>query len=148
MNKAEITQQRLREREQKLQARANWHLEQAKGNMNYLRTDGVRLIGSDVARDLSEKSPIMAKAVNFVTGNRKANQSKPFGTFPRSQRVKNRGMNIKLSDLRTFEGFKAAVLPIFFTLGSMKLMAVSLKGTRKLLGNSIKRVFGIRKNRK
>lgn len=154
MNKQEMTKLRLTAREQRLQARAHWHMDRAKGNLDYLRTNGVRIIGNDVAQNLATTSPLISKAVSYITGNKRRSNN--------NQEVKKRIIGMvtgprasystrempKATDLLTLDGIKAAILPTLYTLGGMKLLSYSLKGTRKLVNGGIKRLFGWGRNKK
>lgn len=151
MNKRETTQLRLAAREQKLQARADWHLEQVKTNMDYLRTDGLRLIGKDVADNVAPQSPVIAKVINYLTGNKKDTPEPKKGLFGRTIGApSNYGNRQTTTNANPFslEGLKATILPTLYTLGSMKLMSYSLKGTRSLAQAGLKRLFGFGRKKK
>lgn len=149
MNKFETTQERLRMREAMLQARADMHLQQAKSKMDYLRTDGIRLVGNEVAQDLSTKSPIIAKAISYVTGNRESQKSTKRSLLNRYSNPRgNYIISSKHNNTLSLDGIKSAILPTLYTLGSMKLMAYSLKGTRKLVASGLNKLFGGKKNKK
>ncbi len=139
-----MTDLRLRMREEKLQARADWHKERIKGNFDYLRSDGARIIGNDVAQNLATKSPILAKTISYITGNNNAHQEIKkgiLGIFSSPRNSRSNQERINPNTLLTLDGIKTAILPTLYTLAGMKLLSYSIKGTRKLVMGGLKKLF-------
>lgn len=138
--------QRLREREILLERRAGFHMERIKDTAEYVKTDGVRLIGGDFAESIEDQSPFVARLINAAVGN------KP----PKSTQPKRRGLlsslfgRMRVGDSRGSSSFSAvgnAVMPFIYSLGELKLLSYSLKGAGKIMRYSFRNLFG-RKGRR
>lgn len=146
MNEIDIkTRQRVRAREAQLEARVDWHMSRVKGNLEYLKTDGIKILGSDVAKEVSASSPFLGKMICKLTGvqmpEKKGRGLLSRITGPRSSysaREEERdGLNLA--------SLTSGVMPALYTVGGMKILSYSLKGLGKIVRSGTRRVFGCKR---
>lgn len=151
MNTDLTAHERLRRRQAQLDQRAQWHIERAKGNLTYLRTNGPKMIKAELTEKVADSSPVIGKVMNFLGWNksdrdtnireRRAIVSQEAGGSNYSEsRYVQRGGASRLSR------FASAILPSLYTLGGMQLLSTSLKGAGKVVRSGFGRL--LRKKRK
>ena len=147
------TQARLKAREDRLEARANMRLDRVKEKINYLKSNSGKMVIDDAIDNLRKTSPGVGKIASFINGFISKNREKKVAKELAQERLDSHPTSsFSTRDDQNqnglLTGIKSYLLPTLYSLGGMRLLSYSLKGTGKILRSGVGRLFGRRRKRK
>lgn len=143
---------RIKAREDRLEARANMRLENAKEKLNYIKNNSGPIIIDEALEKLGSNSPLLARLTRSVRRNLTAKRKKkasreltdeqwhttPTSTFSvRADKKENPVLAV----------IKNNILPMAYTIGGTQLLSYSLKGAGKMVRSGLSRLIFRRKRR-
>ena len=151
-NLTTTTQARLKAREDRLEARANMRLDRVKEKINYLKSNSGKMVIDDAIDNLRKTSPGVGKIASFINGFISKNREKKVAKELAQERLDiNPTSSFSTRDDQNqnglLTGIKSYLLPTLYSLGGMRLLSYSLKGTGKILRSGVGRLFSRRRKR-
>lgn len=151
-NLTTTTQARLKAREDRLEARANMRLDRVKEKINYLKSNSGKMVIDDAIDNLRKTSPGVGKIASFINGFISKNREKTVAKELAQERLdSNPTSSFSTRDDQNqnglLTGIKSYLLPTLYSLGGMRLLSYSLKGTGKILRSGVGRLFSRRRKR-
>lgn len=154
----DLYRQRLEARKEQLRREAEESQMRLANNAGYTVKNGAAMIGASVSETIAQKNPMLARLVGklgFGGGATAVRPTTPIDTPHRYQDRVSRpeaGQKSLAGRINWLKLVENLALPFLLTMGRRQMLAMGLKGGRKLagmlLGVAMGRLFGRKKRKK